>query len=142
LAAYREDLPDVCQSGSNGPPPTTQTAFTSCDLVNRALQAAIKQGSLNAVVAVGTRALWNGPPGGDTNMTSYAYIYAAAEGLKTSAARDLDVDDADDDSYQSLLDSEGAKYNQWMTQLGANLTPTQIDQAQKMGVDILSSMSS
>lgn len=141
LAAYREDLPDVCQSGANGAAATTQTVFSSCELLDHALQAAIKEGSLNAVVAVGARAVWNGPPD-EATMTSYAYIYAASEGLKTSAARDIDVDNADSGSYQSLLDSESAKYDKWMNQLSANLTPTQLGQAQKMGLSVLSGMSS
>lgn len=140
LAAYREDVPNVCESGANSTGPVTQVVPGACPLVTNAINAAVKAGSLNAVVAVGAREVWSGTP--DATETSYAYIYAAAQGLKMSAAQGIDVDDAESASYQSLLESESTKYSKWMDQLSTKLDAPQLAQAQKMGNTILLGMSS
>ena len=134
MAAYRENVGDICQNESNAAQPVP------CPALDDSVQAAIKAGSINALVAFGTRQIW--ADSSDASLTAYAYVYAASQALKLSGSQGTDADDPESSSSASLLKSESEQYNKWMGQLGSKLDTSQIEQAKNMGNTVLASMTS
>src|SRR5262249_8550444 len=141
LAAYREDVPDVCAEERSKMDPNTPFPTLSgwCSLLDNALQTAVAGGNLNAMIALGVHMMWG--QGAADGVNSYAYIYAAAQGLEVSAGQGVQTTLADGD-YQTFLQSERSKYQEWLAALGKRLSSDQLEKARSQADEILSGTSS
>lgn len=142
LAAYREDVASVCdapdsenlESTSSEPP----SASAPCPLLDESMQAAVKAGSLNAMVALGARSVWNESP--DAYVNAYAYISAADAGLRVAQEQGAEQAEGSGSSAR-LIASEQAEYAKWLTRLSPKLNSEQLARAQSLSEQIISNTS-